>query len=186
MAKSKIQKGNDLMVFVEGKSIAFATSHQLSLSLETETVQTKDSGYDGAELPKNVSWEITSDNLYIDGEYDNLVKMMLTRKPVKVVWGHAVSASVSGSTITANENYTPEFGFTDEIKGTMSSEPETNDSSIAWTVDKKVTYYMGTAYVTSLTASASAGDNSTFSLTLKGSGSIAPYQNDAAVTVSED
>ena len=37
-------KGGDLMLFVNGKSIGFATSHTLSISAETKETTSKDSG----------------------------------------------------------------------------------------------------------------------------------------------
>lgn len=37
-------KGGDLMLFVGGKSIAYATSHTLSISAGTKETSSKDSG----------------------------------------------------------------------------------------------------------------------------------------------
>ena len=37
-------KGGDLMLFVGGKSIAYATSHTLSISADTKENSSKDSG----------------------------------------------------------------------------------------------------------------------------------------------
>ena len=77
---TKIRKGNDLMIFIGGKSVAFATSHQLSTTLESETIQSKDSGYDGVNIPKSITWEITSENLFIDGEYSKLFEKQLKKE----------------------------------------------------------------------------------------------------------
>ena len=43
MAKRKPLKGKDLMIFVDGKAIALATSHTLTLNAETSDTASKDS-----------------------------------------------------------------------------------------------------------------------------------------------
>jgi len=39
-----IVRGSDLMLFYNGKSLAYATSHKLSLSGEAKEISSKDSG----------------------------------------------------------------------------------------------------------------------------------------------
>ena len=41
---ANVIKGRDLMLFINGKSIAFATSHSLSISMDTTETTSKDSG----------------------------------------------------------------------------------------------------------------------------------------------
>lgn len=88
---SKILKGENLMLFVNGKSIAFATSHSLEISLDTREISTKDHGgkWTEAEAGK-INWTISSENLVGNpGEgvnYDTLLDIMIARKPIDVVF----------------------------------------------------------------------------------------------------
>jgi len=59
-----VTKGGDLMLFVNGKSIAFATNHTLSISADTKETSTKDSGglWQTSEVGM-LSWSCSSENL---------------------------------------------------------------------------------------------------------------------------
>lgn len=87
----KIMKGENLMVFTGGKSIAFATSHTLELSLDSREISTKDSGgkWSEAEAGK-ISWSMQTENLVGNpGEgkgYDDLLDLMIAREPIDVVF----------------------------------------------------------------------------------------------------
>lgn len=150
----KIKKGNDLMLFIKKdgayKSVAFATNHTLSLTTETEDIQSKDSGYDGAVMAKKVSWEIQSENLYIESEFKNLLSTMLgSNKYLDVVWGGAVGDVEHGITAT-DETPATDKNFTPATSGT----------------------YYGKALISSLTLNTNAGENATYSITLTGSGTF--------------
>ena len=56
-----IIEGDDLMLFINSKSIAYATSHTLTLTMETASINSKDHGVYSAATPQSRSWEITSD-----------------------------------------------------------------------------------------------------------------------------
>ncbi len=62
-----ITKGGDLMLFVGGKSIAYATNHTLSISADTKETSTKDSGglWQTSEVGM-LSWSCSSENLIGD------------------------------------------------------------------------------------------------------------------------
>lgn len=67
---ANIIEGGDLMLFIGGKSIAFATNHSLSISAETTDTSHKDikGGWTSSSV-KTFSWEITTENLFsADGE----------------------------------------------------------------------------------------------------------------------
>lgn len=88
---SKI-KGGDLMLFVDGKSIAYATSHTLSISGDTQDTSNKDEG-GGNWASSEVSilnWTASSDNLYsTDGEgnnFEDLFDIMIAKTPVQAVF----------------------------------------------------------------------------------------------------
>lgn len=150
---NQIRKGNDLMVFLststagDYEALAFATNHTLSVSMETDDIQSKDSGYNGAILPKRMTWEISSENLYIDGEYDKVFEAMKSKTAVKLKWGLSTG--------------------TDE-KITADGKP--NEKANAMHTPAASGLYEGEAFITSLNVNANAGENATYSVTFTGSG----------------
>lgn len=136
-----IKQGDELMVFMNGKSIAFATSHSLSLSSNTLDIASKDHGYWGASKVGKLSWEITSENLYTDEGYDALQTAWANKTEVTLVWGKPSDYTAEG------------------IVGTAE----------AWTAPT-AGYYTGKAIITSLSVNAATGDNATFSATFTGVG----------------
>ena len=56
-----IVKGDELMLFYQGKSIALATAHTLTLTGNTIDVSSKDHGYWGASEVGNLTWEVSTD-----------------------------------------------------------------------------------------------------------------------------
>jgi len=84
-------KGSDMMLFVGGKSIAYATNHTLTISADTKETSSKDSGGKWQTSEVGVlSWTCSTENLCgDDGEgvgYDELVDMMMARKPITGVF----------------------------------------------------------------------------------------------------
>ena len=136
----KLIKGDELMVFINGKSVAFSTSHNMSITGNTIELNCKDHGYWGASEIGNITWEITSENLYTDNCYDDLFDAMIHRSIITIVFGYA-------------SNY-DENGLRDILP--------------YWKPDAESGYYIGEAYITSLTANANSGENATFSVTFSG------------------
>lgn len=138
--------GDALMVFLNDKSIAYATAHTLTLTAETASVNSKDHGiWTGNEVNKR-SWEITSENLFTDEDYDALFDAWKNGTKVALVWA---KKREQDSVVVADgdaENYTPDNA----------------------TAGKK--YYSGNAYITNLTANANTGEKATFSVTFTGTG----------------
>ena len=57
---SNIIKGDDLMLFdSEGKSIAFATSHTLTITANSSEINSKDHGQWGASEINKINWEMS-------------------------------------------------------------------------------------------------------------------------------
>lgn len=140
-----IIKGNDLMLFDnQGKSIAYATAHTLSLSGETSDTSSKDHGIWGAQEVTRVTWEITTENLYTEDAFDTLMAAMLARTAIDVEFG--LKAETGTGTVVDGDypNWTPKTGST----------------------------YKGKAFITSLTANANNGENATFSATFSGAGKL--------------
>lgn len=153
-----IIKGSDLMLFVKNtngtyKSLAFATSHQFSISSETADVATKDHGFWGAKEVTKITWSITTDNLYTVSTFNDLYDRMISRQPIEVYFGLKTPTERQGTPATVN------------LPG------DTNDTWHYSTASDEPVYY-GRVYITSLDCTAAAGDNATFSATLDGIGSI--------------
>ena len=63
----QIINGGDLMLFIDGKSIAFATNHTLSISAETAETSSKDTGGMWvAKAIRKISWTMSTENLYAE------------------------------------------------------------------------------------------------------------------------
>lgn len=146
MSKSNIVLGDELMLFKDGKSLAYATSHTLSITGNTIEISSKDSGYFGASEIGNITWEITSENLYTDSVFDSLFSVMIAKTPITVTFGHADNYNANGL----------------------------GDSSTNWIPDTSVgaKYYEGPAIITSLQVNANTGENATYSITLTGNGPL--------------
>lgn len=150
----RVVKGDELMLFIGGKALAFATNHVLTLSSETEDVQHKDSGVFSATEITKVNWEITSDNIYTetdsDDSYEMLRDAMLSMQKIDVVWGKAGNYSTEGNQ-NADESVTEEYWKPTNTGGN---------------------YYGGKCVISNLQLNAQSGSNATYSVTLQGSG---PY-----------
>ena len=139
-----IVKGDELMLFIDNKSIAYATSHSLTLSTTMQDISSKDHGAFAAQIAGNRTWEISTENLYTDKYFDILYDVYLTGKAVTVVFAHAAEWDPNGI-IDKKENW----------------DPSTGDI-----------YYTGKAVITNLAVSANTGEMSTLSATLTGQGSL--------------
>jgi len=146
MDTTQIIKGDDLMVFANEKSIAFATSHTLTLSAATQEISCKDSGMWNDTLVNKLSWEATSDNLYSIADYQKLAYMMTHREKVYLVFGTASNPDPNGID-----------------SPTAYWQPSTGGNTGSMT---------GYAFITNLTANAASGDNATFSVTFQGVGAL--------------
>lgn len=163
-SENQIRKGNDLMLFIDDSSVAFATNHTLTLSAEEEELNTKDHGYNGAKSIKRITWEIQSENLYIDGDFSMLFSYCNTKEAIDIVWG------------LATPNPQDDGYVADVEKGIASGDKQEKHKNGAanrynvYEVDETKAYYIGKAYITSLVVNAQAGENATYSVTLTGSG----------------
>lgn len=139
----KIVKGGRLMLFIDSKSVAYATSHTLSVSAETTDTSSKDHGKWGATEVNRCTWEITSENIYTHKSYDALYDKMIAGEKVTVIWGEKAE---------------------DDSAGTVA------DGDFANWTPAAAGYYTGSVLITSLQANANNGENATFSVTLTGVG----------------
>lgn len=140
---NKIIKGRDLMLFdSDGKSLAFATNHTLTITAETTDISSKDHGIWGATEVSKYTWEIQSENLYTEAGYANMFDKMLAGDSMTVKFGLKQTPTPPDATVADSE--------------TLAN----------WSVG--TLYYTGDALITSLTANANNGDNATYSVTLTG------------------
>lgn len=142
---NKIIKGRDLMLFDDGgKSYAYATNHTLSLSADSAEITSKDHGIWGASEITKISWELSTENLYTEVDYNKMFDAMIAAEPITVRFGLKSQ--------------------TDNTKNVADGDYEN------WT--SKTTYYEGQVVITSLEANAQNGDNATYSVTFTGSSKI--------------
>lgn len=143
---SKI-KGQDMMLFLDNKSIAFATNHTLELAGESTDTSNKDEGAgDWASNEVSIlSWTATSDNLYsLDGEGDNfedLFDIMVAKTPVDAIFAKKSQAS---SVVDV-----PTGGWTASTSG-----------------------YKGKVVITNLSLNAPNGEFATYTVQLQGVGAL--------------
>jgi hypothetical protein len=143
--------GKNLMLFVGGKSIAFATSHTFSPSANvTETsAVTKDTiGNAATNIVTGYSWTISSDNVMAwqgdtgnsdapaGNTYNDLLNLLIAGTKVDVVFALGTGFSTSNGWSPA---------------GTQVS---------------------GSGYVTEASVTADVSDNATFSITITGTGGL--------------
>lgn len=151
---SKI-KGGNLMLFVNDgasgdvKSIAYATSHTLSISGDTQDTSNKDEG--GGDWSANevstLSWTATSENLYsADGagnNYADLFDALVGKKKLKAVF-------CTRATETPDDTKVPADGW--NVSTTNS--------------------YEGEVVITSLELNAPNGEYATFTAQFTGIGAL--------------
>lgn len=138
-------KGGDMMLFINGKAIAFSTSHTLSIKAETKDTSNKDEG--GGDWASNevglLSWSAKSENMYsIDGNgnnYDDLYDLMIKKTPIMATFS--------------------------KKKEEVSEVPEAG-----WTASKPD--YEGKVVITSLELNAPNGDYATYSVEFTGCGEL--------------
>lgn len=154
--------GGNIMLFTYQtngyKSIAHGTSHTLSLSTSTETINSKDYGKFGMTEAGTISWEITADHLYTRDGWNEFYNKLtaptstdLNANKVRVIFGErAEKSNINSYTVNNTDN------------GDGNWVPSTYTSYI----------YGGDAVITSLSWTADQGSKSTFSVTLSGASDI--------------
>ena len=144
----QVINGGDLMLFIGGKSIAFATSHKLSINVETVETSSKDTGGKWvSKAARQISWNCSTENLYSnDGEgvnFDQLFDMLVARNEVQAVFCLEKDYANKADEV-------PEGGWIPSTAGT----------------------YSGKVIITALEANAPNGDNATFTASFEGVGAL--------------
>ena len=147
-SNTDIIKGNRLMVFLNDAPIAFATSHSLPITVNTSEVSTKDHGDFPSVIGNNITWEITTENLYSDNAESALWAAMQTMQTVTVKFAPAT-----------------EYDNKASQKGIVGVE-----GAAEWTAATAIA--SGKALITSLSVNAPSGENATLSATFTGVGEL--------------
>lgn len=158
MANSTAQTvlGSDLMLFVGGKSVGFATNHSLTINSEMLDNASKDhaSGLWKGTTIKSLSWQATTENLFAyDAEgktFQDLYNLMITRQAVDLILAIKLPGTAVENTIGLSVT---EGGWS----------PDTTVGSIR---------YQGKAFISSVNINAPNGDNATFSVNFEGTGEL--------------
>lgn len=136
--------GEELQLFLDGKSIAKAKTHTLTITSDTIDVSSKDDGFYGASIPGKINWEISAENIYTEKAFDELYAKAQARQVFEVVFGRVENYDAEGLGVKEN-----------------------------WAPDKaKHTTYTGKVTLTNLTLNANNGEVSSFSATMKGVGAL--------------
>lgn len=146
---AKVQ-GGDLMVFLNGHSIAYATNHTLTVGSETADTSNKDEssgGWASSEV-KQLNWSMTTENLYTESGngymYGHLFNAMTNHTQVTIVFGHKHEAGAD----VVDGGWTPESG------------------------NLLTNTYSGKAIISDLSLTAQNGEYATFTATFTGVGAL--------------
>lgn len=154
--KLKKVKGGDMMLFVNSKPLAFATSHTLTIQAETQDTSNKDEG--GGKWASNevklFSWSGKSENFYCISDTDGKADDNSSYADVfdLMVAGEAIDAVFAAKTETANDI------------------SEVTETSKVWT--PKVPKYSGKVIITNLEVTAQNGEFATYSVDFEGVGEL--------------
>lgn len=114
-----VKLGTDLMLFLELKSgetkaLACATSCKITLNANVLETSSKDSGYWTTKQASKLSWSCSSDNLFTLTNYNELMDVMIERKPVKIQFDSVAHNETEGE--KNHEDYTPQNnGYVGEV-----------------------------------------------------------------------
>ena len=150
---NKIIKGSDLMIFKNGKSIAHASSHSLTISPEIAEVSSKDTGLWGMSEVTRINWTLSAEHLYVKSAFEEMFNLA----------------------VTTGDKFEVYFGLKSGYKGSESynANADVNVSEDGnWAPSTEDTMLHGYVLVSSLSVSASAGENATFSVELQGVGAL--------------
>lgn len=149
-----ILKGGDLMLFIGGTSIGYATNHTLSINADTKETSSKDSGGKWQTSEAGIlSWSASSENLMSNDQagvgYTQLIQYMLNRTQLMA---HFDLKAQSSDTV-------PSGGWT----------PMAIAAGSTYSVG-----YRGTVIITSVELNAQNGENATFTVNFTGVGALTP------------
>lgn len=127
---NKIIKGRDLMLFdSEGKSLAFATNHTLTITAQTTDISSKDHGIWGATEVSKYTWEIQSENLYTEAGYANMFDKMLAGDSMTVKFGLKQTPTPPDSEDLANQSAGTHYYTGDALITSLTANANNGDNA---------------------------------------------------------
>lgn len=151
MTINDVIMGDVLQLFdANQKSIGGATSHTLTVSPEYAEISCKDAGLYGWKKLNKISWEIQSENLYIEEAYLGYLQNLLNDAEITVYFG---ASNWDENGLDTNTTYWS---------------PTTSTSDFLYT---------GKAKISSLTLNAASGETASYSITLTGVGAFTPVSS---------
>ena len=140
--------GEAVQVFLSGKTLACATSCSVQISADEIDVSCKDTAGFNSTIPGRISWTVTSDNLFVVGDYTKLVNAMINKTVLDLTF--ATVSNIDGATTPDADGHTvPSDGWTSA--GDL---------------------YGGKVTVSSIDLTADNGSVATYSVTFNGHGSL--------------
>lgn len=124
------------MLFYNGASLAYATSHQLSLSGNAIEVSSKDHGEWTSKMIGKLSWSITSDNLFTEEDYSSMVDLWIARTPIEIIFtlkkeADGVVIPATGWTPKASSGYKGKVVIT----GITTNAPDNENATYSITLE---------------------------------------------------
>lgn len=140
--------GEAVQVFLSGKTLACATSCSVQISADEIDVSCKDTAGFNSTIPGRISWTVTSDNLFVLGDYTKLVDAMVNKTVLDLTFA-TVSNIDEATTPDADGHTVPSGGWTSASD-----------------------LYGGKVTVSSIDLTADNGSVATYSVTFNGHGSL--------------
>ncbi len=131
MAKRKSVEGKDLMLFLDGKTIALATSCTLNVSRSMDEASSKDDGSWRTVTPGDAQWDISADSLFSpDGDDETNNQIAFAQSFNSLVEGKELTA-VFTLADNASANGLPEGGWLPASTGGYTGKCYVNSASIS-------------------------------------------------------
>lgn len=140
--------GEQIQVFLSGQTLACATSCKVNISADEIDVSCKDSAGFANTIQGKISWNVTSDNLFVVNDYTKLVDAMLNKTILDLTFA-SVSNFSAATDADSDGHRIPSGGWTsaDDL-------------------------YYGKVTVSSIDLTADNGSVATYSVTFNGHGAL--------------
>lgn len=141
--------GSDLMLFTSSaetgtfKALGAATSCKLTIQANTLETSSKDSGCWVSKQAAKLSWNASTDNLFVISDYKSLVEAMLDREEIYL-----------------------QFGIIGDEQRTC------DNTNVTWAADTSKGTYEGKAIITSIDMNAADNENATYTVSFEGVGAL--------------
>lgn len=140
--------GEQIQVFLSGQTLACATSCKVNISADEIDVSCKDCAGFSNTIPNKINWTVSSDNLFVVGDYNKLVDAMINKTVLSLTFS-SVANFDEATDADADGHRVPTGGWT-----------SANDM------------YYGNVIVSSIDLTADNGAVATYSVNFTGKGAL--------------